>query len=1213
MKNARRYMMMALLLIAAGCAFGRSFVKNEKLYVKMDQSFDWTADNANLYLYLWTPDVNDKWLKLTAEKSGSKIYVGIFDAAGSYTKCIVVRKNSSDASANWNNVWNQTCDLDIPDYKNCNILSVFSAKTGTDACTSTSTWKTYAPPTSLIGTVSALKSGGVTEEVIHICSDAAGDPFSLRVNLNSAKTAYAYDDVNGHGWYYSTNGTSWTSVDSYAGVIRNEEKERDWINNTLPTTLPTTMYYYLHSNTPAGRRLIKLLPDQNCALNCEITSFEYAISAVNADNNTYTLDGMVAFGKASGNLVISCDGISKTITNPKSPQSFSLEGLPAATTTGKTTTATASFSGDGSCKKEKTINVPNATEAMKTKTVDVLTGKPVVLTPENIESSNEYRWTADGTEIIGASQIFTVPAGTGNQTIEFVYKEFYPISGTMEDMMANGNYENASFNYGKYGKKSTISDYNYWGIHQQSNPDQEIHFYDTCTLRGADGKLDNGFAVVRNANKFHPSFAKIKAKEGNNFALFDAASGTEGGNKMAWYASTASNAKLKLKKGTTYVLSFWAANLNNFGEMDNAARFRFRIQYGAKTWYSQVLNLGSDEFRNNLWHQHSETFYSDGNYDNVTISVVNENTNVLEIGNDFALDDIQFHAISSVSKVVKSQQKFIVTIHEPTIDNFTATVQPVDCDSTTYKVAMSVTYQNPSGQIIIKDKTTGQTYNYTVPTGWAYDTPYTLNKTITIATKEAKHDWEAYFSDWTTAQKTATTTLPGFPKIETKNYALSGVGCTDLTTTLTFDLDYTYQCGKLTYWVDGGTKQTGTYSENDVTQKTRSGLAIPDIPADGKDTHKLHVSFDGANSCVKEYVLPEVPFSPVITSVTVSGVPAQVLCTDDDYTIQVTIKTPYDATGRNLVLKYDDKSGAQTKTVVATGTSTVVSLKLSNLGGAKDSVVVAYEATPACTTSSAAFVPPFRLACNVYKDSICDGESYTLHGFNIKTPAVGVDTFTLGYDSLILTTLILPLVSVGANIVICNNENLIRMPFTATTGLPDTYSIRIDGKDYAVTVVGGDLQFDRPVSLVPGDYGCVLTVGQTGIACETTVAMNLRIDAADIMYRKWEDVLFIDNSSKRFVGYQWYDNGVAISGATEQYLYQEGGLPGIYCCRVTTSDGQVFYTCEEPFEQVTRSRDKANEQEQRKEIRRYEIAPNLFVIVEEVGEKIVTRKELIVQ
>ena len=128
---------MALLLIAAGCAFGRSFVKNEKLYVKMDQSFDWTADNANLYLYLWTPDVNNKWLKLTAEKSGSKIYVGTFDAAGGYTKCIVVRKNSSDASANWNNVWNQTCDLDIPDYKNCNILSVFSAKTGTDACTST--------------------------------------------------------------------------------------------------------------------------------------------------------------------------------------------------------------------------------------------------------------------------------------------------------------------------------------------------------------------------------------------------------------------------------------------------------------------------------------------------------------------------------------------------------------------------------------------------------------------------------------------------------------------------------------------------------------------------------------------------------------------------------------------------------------------------------------------------------------------------------------------------------------------------------------------------------------------------------------------------------------------------------------------------------------------------------------------------------------------
>lgn len=1207
MKNARIYIVFVLLL-AAITASARDFVKNEKIYVNTDQShesLDWGTASAKVFLYFFGGSSGDEWISMSPVVTGSKIYVGTFSANRNHNKVIVVRKDPATPSADWSGtIWNQTCDLPIPEYKACNIINKFWKNSN---CSDPyAEWKTYTLPTSTIPSAGNIKSSGVTEEVIHVCTDAAGDPFSLRVKLNSARTAYNYADVTGHGWFYSANGTSWTSVDSYAGNIRDEEKEQDMINNNFPSTLPSAFYYYLYSNLPAGRRLIKIVPDADCELDCTITSFETAISAVNADNNTYTLDGMVAFGKAEGNLIIKCGTNTKTINNPASPQSFSLEGLPASTIA-ETATVQAYFSGNTGCTKSITFNVPNAQAGVETKDIHILVGNSVTLSPVGADSKNDYLWLADGTTISGANQIYTTQVFTAATQVTYTYKEFYPISGTMDDMMANGDYEDKTFNYGKYGQTSRISDYNYWGIHQQTNANQEIHFYDTCSLRTPDGKLDNGFAVVRNANKFHSTFAKVKAHQKNNFALFDAATGTAGGNKKAWYATTANNPNLKLKKGTTYVLSFWAANINNYGEMDNAAQFKFHIQYNSNTWESSVLDLGSDEFRNNIWHQHSETFYAEEDCDNVTISVVNLNTNVLEIGNDFALDDIQFHAISSISKVVRSQQKFIVTVHEPKIDAFTATVLPVDCDGTSYKVRFDVTYQNPSGQLIIKDKMTGTEYSYDVPTDWAYDTQYNLSKTIDITTNESQYEWEAYFSDWTSAKKTATTNIPGFPAIEAKNFQFSEPGCTDLTTTLTFDLDYTYQQGNLTYWVDGLTAQTHTYSVANKTKQTLTGLTFAGIPADGKDNHVLHVKFDGANSCEKTYDLPAVPFSPVISEVAVSGVPAKVACSADQYTITVTVTTPYDATGHKIVLTYDD-NGTQTKTVDATGTTTTTTITMHNVAGPAQTILASYETT-ACAKESDTFSPPTREDCNKYEETICEGESFVKYGFNIVTPPLGVDTFTLGNDSLILTVLATPAVAVSSHATVCDSEDQIRLPFTLEAGAPDSFVIRINNADYEATADGHELIFARPTNLQPGDYSSTITVGQKGIGCSTNVSVNIRIAAANLMYRKWEDVLFIDNSSKRFISYQWFDNGQEIAGGTDQYLYNPNGLPGTYCCQVTTTDGLTFFTCELPFEEVTRSRDESNKQT-RQIIRQYRVSPHVYIIQEQVGDAIETRKVL---
>lgn len=1198
----------------------RMYTAGEQVYLNSDQSdseegdqkFNWKNDNAKLFLYFFqsTNASNNEWMTMNPTEPGSNVFVGTMSGSNPwYDRVIVVRKDPSGTAGNWDNKWNQSCNINIPDNGDCscNFINIY--------CGETANWKGFAPKASTLPSASSIESGGVAMEKISICPNDLNGPFSLRVKLNDAKTQYVYSDVKGHGWYMSYDGITWTEVLSGATGIALDgiDDQIDLNKNQLPATLPNgEIYYYLHSCIPSGRRLIQIKTNStSCDLDCEITSFETAVSNVNADDNTYTLDGMVAFGKASGDLVISCDGVSMTITDPKSPQAFSLYGVPAATEDGKKTTATAYFTGDQSnCSKQITIDVPNAREAVEVVNVDSLTGKTFVLTPKDYDPANTYVWLANGDTIEGAPQVLVIDPYSKDSTTTYTYKEYYPASGSMDDIIKNGDYEDAT-GYGTYKHKSTISDNNFWGIY--NNSASQMNFYDTCSL--AESEKSNGFAVVRSAYHFYPTYAKVEAKSGTNFALFDAATGEEGANKKAWYATTATSSKLKLQKGTTYVLSFWAANVNNYGEMDNAARFKFRIEYNSKVWESRELNLADPEFRNNIWHQCSQTFFADEDCNNVTISVVNLNNNVLNVGNDFALDDIQFHPISTVSKVVKSQQQFVVTAHEPKVDAFTATVVPLDCDAEpNYTVKMHVEYQNPKGQLIIKDVTTNTEYPCAVSA--PFDTPTTLDTNIVITGLiPAIHTWDAYFEDWTTAQISGVTTdAPVVSTIDTLNISFSDPGCTELTTTLTFDLDYTYQRGTMTYWVDALPKQTATYTIDDPTKQTLTGLTVANIPADGKNNHVLHVSFDGTNSCVKDYALPTVPFSPVISSVTVS-VPATVQCKDNDYPVSVSLVTPYDATGRNIVL-----SGSKDTTIVATGTSTTVAFKLTDIGAAvSHTVIAAYEATPTCTTSSTPFTPPTRVSCEKLDTTICEGQTVTWKG-TVYSGTVGqTDTIVVGLDSLILTVYAVPAITIQPMDMFCDNEANILIPFKTTAGNPDVFDVVINDVHYAGTAVGSDISFPRGAELVAGDYTATVTVGESGSDCSSQATVNFTLAAGDLMYSKWTDVLFISNADGRFVSYQWYKNGSLMYGETQQRLYYSKGLRGTYQCVMTTKDGKTIYTCPQDFEDVQPSRS-AGPEPNKVQTEMYDAmgraikgqpSKGIYVVIEEIdGER--TAKKIIV-
>ncbi|MCQ2342013.1 MAG: hypothetical protein MJZ75_00770 [Paludibacteraceae bacterium] len=82
-------------------------------------------------------------------------------------------------------------------------------------------------------------------------------------------------------------------------------------------------------------------------------------------------------------------------------------------------------------------------------------------------------------------------------------------------------------------------------------------------------------------------------------------------------------------------------------------------------------------------------------------------------------------------------------------------------------------------------------------------------------------------------------------------------------------------------------------------------------------------------------------------------------------------------------------------------------------------------------------------------------------------------------------------------------------------------------------------------------------------------------ECKDIVYRKWNDLLFVDNGDNLFVNYQWYEDGVLMPGETKQYLYNYGvilkGNGKRYYAIVTKADGTQIMTCEYTFEEFNAS------------------------------------------
>jgi len=148
------------------------------------------------------------------------------------------------------------------------------------------------------------------------------------------------------------------------------------------------------------------------------------------------------------------------------------------------------------------------------------------------------------------------------------------------------------------------------------------------------------------------------------------------------------------------------------------------------------------------------------------------------------------------------------------------------------------------------------------------------------------------------------------------------------------------------------------------------------------------------------------------------------------------------------------------------------------------------------------------------------------------------------------------------------------LEYTILTGTPTQYKIifsssalaagiqNIDYTDLPSLATTGLLPVNIPKGTKDGVYQGTLQM-RNELGIETILySFQFTINvSSDFIIPKFDDVVLCDNSSNKFIAYQWYKNGIIIDGATKQFYNDLDGLIGSYSLKLTTTDGQTLYTC----------------------------------------------------
>jgi len=138
----------------------------------------------------------------------------------------------------------------------------------------------------------------------------------------------------------------------------------------------------------------------------------------------------------------------------------------------------------------------------------------------------------------------------------------------------------------------------------------------------------------------------------------------------------------------------------------------------------------------------------------------------------------------------------------------------------------------------------------------------------------------------------------------------------------------------------------------------------------------------------------------------------------------------------------------------------------------------------------------------------------------------------------------------------CSGETQIILDATASSGLPIQYS----SSNLNVATINGNI-----LTINTAGYSDIRTYqlgNQNYLETDTIRKLNVRLIGK--VKQKWNDVLVFDNTSNKYVSWQWYRDNSILTGATRQYYTSApSALSGIYHTVVEDTDKNFMETC--PF------------------------------------------------
>ena len=200
-----------------------------------------------------------------------------------------------------------------------------------------------------------------------------------------------------------------------------------------------------------------------------------------------------------------------------------------------------------------------------------------------------------------------------------------------------------------------------------------------------------------------------------------------------------------------------------------------------------------------------------------------------------------------------------------------------------------------------------------------------------------------------------------------------------------------------------------------------------------------------------------------------------------------------------------------------------------------------------------------------------DGEALTAHDLTEEGCPYEV--------TIVCHTTPTPEVEVQPHVSVCQTEGNLAMTFTILEGSPDRFDVRFSESakeagcldiEGAVLPSDGMIRIPLPEGMALGQYAFSVffyaSMGSDGCkGSPRTVTFSLDLDG--YVFRKGEDVLFVDNSGLHteegltFTAYRWYKNGSLLDGEEGQFYYEHPGLNGYYQVEMTTEDGTVYHSC----------------------------------------------------